>query len=88
MKAVELTLPQWASLKEQLRKDYRPSYILVRERMKKHLGFVDREFRDYDKITGKYKHCICLDFYSEKKYTYFVMKYGSFLELKPGDNRF
>ena len=88
MKPVEITIPQWLSLKEQLIKDHRLSHVIIRSRMKEKLGFVDREFRDYDNVTGKFKHCICLDFYSEKKYTYFMMKYGSFLELKPGDNRF
>ena len=83
-KPVELSHSQWTKLRNQLQKDYPRSVMLIRSRMQAKLGFVDREYKDWDKDMGKYggwrKNCIMLDFYSEKKRTFFLMKYSEYIQ--------
>jgi hypothetical protein len=81
-KPVELTHSQWNSLYKEILKDYPPSVALIRSRMKEKLGFVNREYREYNKNTNVYKNCVMLDFYSEKKRTFFLMKYSEILNDK------
>lgn len=82
-KPIEISVRQWASLSEQLHKDYPRSVMLFRYKMKQKLGFVARVYRDWDESKGKSggwaKNCIMLDFYSEKKRTWFIMKYSEYI---------
>lgn len=83
-KPIELSHRQWEQLREQLKQDYPPSVMLLRTRMKSKLGFVDREYKEWDNSMGKHggyrKHCVMLDFYSEKKRTFFIMKYSNYIQ--------
>lgn len=83
-KPVELSHSQWTKLRNQLQKDYPRSVMLIRSRMQAKLGFVDREYKDWDDNMGKYggwrKNCVMLDFYSEKKRTFFLMKYSEYIQ--------
>ena len=75
---IELTVTSWMRLKEQLKKDYPPSVLMIRSKMKSVLGFTDRAY-----YPNEEDHCraiICLDFFSEKKRTFFLMKYSELLE--------
>jgi len=82
-KPIEISHSQWAKLREQLKKDHPPSVMLIRSRMQSKLGFVDREYKHWDDNIGKYggyrKNCVMLDFYSEKKRTFFIMKYSDYI---------
>lgn len=82
-KPIEVPRHQWNKLLEKLKEEYPASVLLLRERTKDKLGFVPREYKDWDNDMGKYggwrKNCIMLDFYSEKKRTWFIMKYGEYL---------
>lgn len=64
-KPIEISKYQYNKLLEQLKKEYPPSVFLLRNRMKEKLGFVSREYRDWDDNMGKYggwrKNCIMLD---------------------------
>jgi hypothetical protein len=83
-KPIEISSNQWNKLLLQLQKDYKPSTVLIRERMKTVLGFTPREYKHWDDTIGKYggwrKNCIMLDFYSEKKRTFFIMKYSDYIQ--------
>jgi hypothetical protein len=83
-KPIEISSRQWNKLLLQLQKDYKPSTVLIRERMKTVLGFTPREYKDWgDEIGhrgGWRKNCIMLDFYSEKKRTFFIMKYSEYIQ--------
>jgi hypothetical protein len=83
-KPIELSHRQWEQLREQLQKDYPRSVMLIRSRMQEKLGFVNREYKEWDDSMGKYggyrKNCIMLDFYSEKKRTFFIMKYSDYIQ--------
>jgi hypothetical protein len=83
-KPIEISHKQWNTLREKLKEDYPLSVIAIRSKMQAKLGFVDREYKDWDKEMGKYggyrKHCVMLDFYSEKKRTFFIMKYSDYIQ--------
>jgi len=91
-KPIELSHSQWAKLYVQLREDYPPSVVLLKNRMKKKLGFMYREYKDWDNNIGKYggwrKNCVMLDFYSEKKRTFFIMKYADYIGKEYVDDDF
>jgi hypothetical protein len=60
--------------------------------MKTKLGFTSREYKDWDDSIGKYggwrKNCIMLDFYSEKKRTFFIVKYSEFVKKEDLNDNF
>lgn len=86
-KPIEISHRQYENLLTQLRKDYPPSATLVRSKMKEKLGFTPREYKDWDKDLNRYaKYCIMLDFYSEKKRTWFIMKYSEFIKSDRKDD--
>jgi hypothetical protein len=91
-KPIELSHKQWAKLYEQLKKDYPPSVMLIRDKMRLKLGFVDREYKYWDDNMGKYggyrKNCMMLDFYCEKKRTWFLMKYSDYIQKESVDDDF
>ena len=82
-KPIEISHSQWSKLVNQLSQDYPRSTIMLRNKMKERLGFTIREYKDWDNSIGKYggwrKNCIMLDFYSEKKRTFFIMKYADYI---------
>jgi hypothetical protein len=83
-KPIELSHKQWMYLREQLHKDYPRSVMLIRSRMRAKLGFVDREYIVWDDSIGKRggysKNCVMLDFYSESKRTFFMIKYSDYIQ--------
>jgi len=85
-KSIELSHKQWMYLREQLHKDYPRSVMLMRGRMQAKLGFTNREYKHWDKDMGKWggyrKNCVMLDFYSEKKRTFFMIKYSEYIQTE------
>ena len=83
-KPIEISHKQWNTLREKLKEDYPPSVMMLRSRMQSKLGFTNREYKQWDKEMGKYggysKYCVMLDFYSEKKRTFFIMKYSDYIQ--------
>lgn len=70
-KSVKLTHAQWNAIRQQIKQENVPSVLLSRNKMKKVLGFTDR--------TSVCRDIIHLDFFSEKKKTFFFMKYSEVL---------
>ena len=84
-RSIKLSEPDWATLYHRLKQDYPTSVLLIREKMRKVLGFVPREYEEWRKVDmgGAYPETrIYLDFYDEKKKTLFVMKYSEYLDGK------
>lgn len=85
-KSIELTPKQWARLSERLSQEYPPSVMMIRGAMKLKLGFVTRTHRWVEQVEWKHGlkdkqfTAIMLDFYSGKKCTWFIMKYGEYLD--------
>jgi hypothetical protein len=78
MKAIILSKPQWYALKEKVNQDYPPSVSLVREKMKRVLGFTPRLHETWDSRTG-YTIEMHLDFFDEQKRTMFLLKYSEYV---------
>jgi hypothetical protein len=75
-KPIEVSFESWEKLRAKIYSDYPPSVSLIRDKMKKVLGFTTREHYDFG--SGNVS-CVMLDFFNEKKRTFFIMKYGDYL---------
>jgi hypothetical protein len=78
MKSIKITEKQWIEIVEKIKKQYPPSFYLIREKMREKLGFTCRLL-----FLPGYNHETYLDFFDEKKKTMFLLKYGDIL----GDKR-
>ena len=74
-----MSLPRWDSLKNRLYQDYPQSVVLVRDKMKRVLGFTPREHAYFDRDDAEFYEEVHLDFYDEQKRTMFLLKYSEFL---------
>lgn len=70
----------WDGLLDKLLCDYPKSTVLIREKRKKVIGFLERSYRWYDTKNHMYHNKIYLDFFDDGKKTFFMLKYGEFLE--------
>ena len=74
-RSIKLKEHQWKKLEECLKQDYPLSTIVIRDKMRRILGFTVREDRfDYWNPT------IHLDFFDEVKRTMFLLKYSDYLD--------
>jgi hypothetical protein len=80
-KAVVLSLKQWAEIHQLIARHYPPGVLLVRNRMKKVLGFTSRLHRE-----PGYIETIHLDFYDEPKRTMFLLRYSDIIGKTALDN--
>jgi hypothetical protein len=78
MKPIIITHNQWKVLKERINNDYPPSVNLVREKMKRVLGFTPRFYEEWDDSIGRSIQ-IHLDFFDEQKRTMFLLKYTEYV---------
>ena len=77
MKPIVISKDQWITLKEKINNDYPPSVRLVREKMKRVLGFTPR-LHEVEGYPG-YKVEMHLDFFDEQKRTMFLLKYSDYV---------
>lgn len=75
-KSITLSEKQWSNLKRRLLEDHPPSVILIRDKMRRVLGFTCRMHAVCNYSESYYIH---LDFFSEPKRTFFLLKYGEYL---------
>jgi len=102
---LKLTVSQWRKIRADLHTEHPKTVFMIRDKMKKVLGFTVREHTGYRPRTPKElddydmsdniwhdtekdrkfhreninEHIICLDFYNERKYTMFLLKYSEYL---------
>lgn len=71
-----LTAKEWTKIRKKLKEDYawKPSIFMIREIMKRELGFTTRYHKEYHEQTG-YIETIHLDFFDEAAESYFRLKY-------------
>jgi len=83
-KPIVLSEASWLKIYNQIAKEYPPSVLLIRNRMRSVLGFTSRRYTVWklDPDFGhKYpKETIRLDFYNEPKRTMFLLKYSEYLD--------
>lgn len=82
MSTIKISVVVWKRIRKDLQTQYPKSVFMLRSKMKQVLGFTVREHNEWvAKMDGGYsEHTICLDFYSEKKYTMFLLKYSEFIK--------
>ena len=74
-----MPLGSWPKIYNQLAKDYPPSVIIVREKMRRVLGFTTRTYKRWTSGMVSYDELMILDFYDEKKKTMFLLRYSHLL---------
>jgi len=89
-KSLVLSMRSWNTIHQLIAKEYPPSVLLIREKMKSVLGFTSRTHEEWisqevDLRDIRYgtKYCvqtIHLDFYNEPKRTMFLLKYSDYIE--------
>ena len=88
MKALQLSVFQWQRVRLELHKEYPKTVFMLKDKMKKVLGFTVREHKawipnpnptDYEWDKGHTEVQIHLDFYSENKRTMFLLKFSDII---------
>jgi hypothetical protein len=71
-----LTVSEWTKIRKQLKEEYpwKPSVVLIREVMRRELGFNIRYHREYTEQSGSVE-TIIVDFYNEAAESFFRLKY-------------
>lgn len=71
-----LTVSEWTRIRKQLRDEFnwKPSIFLIREVMKRELGFSPRYHQTYSEQHGT-QEFVCIDFYDEQMESVFRLKY-------------
>lgn len=75
MKPIKLKKQQWDKLYVQLLQDYPKSVIIIRRKTKEVLGFTVREESN---PTWSVYPTVYLDFFDEKKRSFFLIKYSEY----------
>jgi len=80
---VELTIQQWHILKRHLTSKHPPSTMLIRDAMRRELGFTVREGIVSTRTSGlgniELIGTIYLDFYDDSVQSWFMLKYSDYL---------
>lgn len=76
-KSIQFTVEEWDQLKLKLAKEHelKPSIFMMREVMKRELGFTVRHHRQWLPEMTDYEVHILLDFWNDEKETFFRLKY-------------
>ena len=83
MPTLKLTVNQWQRIREELQTEHSRTVFMLRDKMKRVLGFTVREHNEWiPKLDGGYnEHSIRLDFYNERKYTMFMLKFSEYIHV-------
>ena len=76
MKPIVLTVSQWKKVREELQTEHPKTVFMLRDKMKRVLGFTVREHKSWDAGLVNEVFEIHLDFYSERKRTKFLLKFS------------
>lgn len=72
--AIVMSSDEWRVIYEQIKLDYPPSVYLLREKMKKVIGFTVRIHQSHE-WKRECLPLVHLDFYTESLKTMFILKY-------------
>ena len=75
--SIQFTMEEWVQLKLKLVKEHelKPSIFMIREVMKRELGFTTRMHRQWDPGMVNFQEHVLLDFWNDEKETFFRLKY-------------
>lgn len=97
MSTLRLSPAQWKAIRKELKEEYPKTVFMLKSKMKAVLGFSVREHSEWIDATKmedfhnadegwhmgkKHQFSICLDFYNERKYTMFLIKYSEHINNK------
>jgi hypothetical protein len=88
MKPIVLSEQGWDKLRQHLIDTHPKSVMMVRSKMREVLGFTSRLYTDWINEPNRYggmgyRHReYHLDFFDEAKRTFFLLKYGDWIEQK------
>jgi hypothetical protein len=73
---ITLTCDQWTLIRKRLKEEYdwKPSVFMIRDVMRRELGFTTRYHREYNEQTGSMES-ICLDFYDDAAESWFRLRF-------------
>ena len=76
-KSIQFTVEEWTQLRLKIAKDHelKPSVFMIREVMKRELGFTTRMHRQWDPGMVNFQEHVLLDFWNDEKETFFRLKY-------------
>jgi hypothetical protein len=84
-------MKSWDTIQSLIQEKYPPSVLLIRDKMKRVLGFTTRQHEEWFHRNAESKnlgygtmYCetyMHLDFYDEPKRTMFLLKYGDHIEI-------
>jgi len=82
MSTLTLTVNQWQAIRTDLHNEHSKSVFMLKSKMRSVLGFTVREHNEWiPKLDGGYnEHSIRLDFYNERKYTMFMLKFSEYIK--------
>lgn len=72
---IKLTEAEWAKIHASIAREYPPSFLLIRDVMRRELGFTSRRHTEWGKGFVDYDTVIYLDFYDDAQETWFRLKY-------------
>lgn len=75
-RSIQLTGKEWSRLRKRIKEEYptKPSLFLIRESMRRELGFTTRYHKTYSPLSGTTEF-IWLDFFDDNLETLFRLKY-------------
>jgi hypothetical protein len=79
LKTVKLSQASWLAIYNDIAKHHPHSVLLIRSKMRRVLGFTSRTHSEWDAGVVNRIEQINLDFFSENKYTMFILKYSEYL---------
>ena len=79
MRTVKLSQDAWLKIYNDIAKNYPHSVLLIRAKMRSVLGFTSRTHSEWDAGVVNLIEQIHLDFFDERKYTMFLLKYSEYL---------
>ena len=89
-KPLILSMKSWNTIYHLIAKEYPPSVLLIREKMKNVLGFTPGTHEEWFDVAVDIKNIryttkfqitnVHLDFYNDPKRTMFLLKYSEYLE--------
>ena len=84
MRTIKLSQATWLTIYNDIAKHHPHSVLLIRPKMRKVLGFTSRTHSEWDEVGGLGEfhrvEQIHLDFFSENKYTMFLLKYSELIK--------
>lgn len=78
-KSIKISHSQWVNIRSKILEKHPLSVVVIRDVMKRELGFTTREHTEWLPKVSRYDTVLYLDFYDEKKRTYFLLKYGDYI---------